>query len=78
MIGLSGSKLGPFSAVRARQLAAGATETGAAFRAVGLQSSLSLVVPLGILITGVALWLAARYFVADAARVSTDAAAAPR
>jgi hypothetical protein len=27
------------------------------------------------LITGVALWLAARYFVADAARVSTDASA---
>lgn len=54
-------------------LAAGAAETSAAFRAIGLQSSLSLVIPLAILLTGVALWLAARRFVADAARVGADA-----
>jgi len=56
-------------------LAAGAAETSAAFRAIGLQSSLSLVIPLAILLTGVALWLAARRFVADAARVGADAVA---
>jgi predicted MFS family arabinose efflux permease len=57
-------------------LAAGITQMDAASRAIGLQSSLNLVVPLSILITGVALWFAAQRFVADAARVSTDAAAA--
>jgi predicted MFS family arabinose efflux permease len=57
-------------------LAAGATETSGAFRAIGLQSSLSLVIPLAILLTGVALWLAARRFVADAARVGADAVTA--
>jgi MFS family permease len=57
-------------------LAAGITQMDAASRAIGLQSSLSLVVPLSILITGVALWFAAQRFVADAARVSADAAAA--
>ncbi len=56
-------------------LAAGATETSAAFRAIGLQSSLSRVIPLAILLTGVALWLAARRFVADAARVGANAVA---
>lgn len=48
-----------------------------AFRATGLQSSMSIVVPVAILITGVALWFAARRFVGDAAKVSGAAAAAP-
>jgi MFS family permease len=50
--------------------AAGATEMTGAFRAIGLQSSMSLVIPVAIAITGVALWFAARRFVGDAARVS--------
>jgi len=41
----------------------------------GLQSSMSVLVPLAILVTGVALWLAARTFVADTAKVSRAAAA---
>lgn len=53
-------------------LAAGATEVTDVFRAVGLQSALSMAVPAAILVTGVALWLAARAFTADAERVSTQ------
>jgi predicted MFS family arabinose efflux permease len=56
--------------------AAGAAQMTDAFRAIGLQSSMSIVVPAAILITGIALWFAARRFVGDAARVS-GAAAAP-
>ena len=50
--------------------AAGAAQMSDAFRAIGLQSSMSVVIPLAILITGVALWFAARRFVGDAARVN--------
>jgi predicted MFS family arabinose efflux permease len=49
--------------------AAGGGEMTAAFRALGLQQAMSVVVPLCMLVTGVALWFAARSFVADAARV---------
>ncbi len=50
--------------------AAGATQMTDAFRALGLQSSMSLVIPAAILITGIALWFAARRFVGDAAKLS--------
>jgi len=43
------------------------------FRAVGLQSSMSIVVPLSILITGIALWLASRRFATDVAKVHAAA-----
>ncbi len=48
--------------------AARATEMTAVFKATGLQQSLALAVPLGILIAAVALLFAARSFIADAAR----------
>jgi predicted MFS family arabinose efflux permease len=62
--------------------AAGATELTEAMRAVGLQASLSAVVPLAVLLTGGALFLASRHFAADAAKVSgvlhrTDASVSP-
>jgi predicted MFS family arabinose efflux permease len=50
--------------------AAGAAEMNEAFRATGLQSSLSLLVPLAILVTGVALLGASRCFVRDAEKAS--------
>ncbi|OYU43880.1 MAG: MFS transporter, partial [Burkholderiales bacterium PBB4] len=50
--------------------AAGATELTEAMRAVGLHASLSAVVPLAVLLTGVALLLASRHFAADAAKVA--------
>jgi predicted MFS family arabinose efflux permease len=50
--------------------AAGAAELTDAMRALGLQASLNLVVPLTVLVTGVALLLASRHFVADAANAS--------
>jgi MFS family permease len=56
--------------------AAGAAQMSDSFRAIGLQASMSVVIPLAILITGVALWFAARRFVDDAARVSGAAPAA--
>ncbi|MCU0684571.1 MAG: MFS transporter [Polyangiaceae bacterium] len=52
---------------------AGAEHLTEAMRASGLQASLVLVVPLTVLLTGVALWFAARRFVADAARASAGA-----
>ena len=55
--------------------AAGASQMTDAFRAVGLQSSMSVVIPLAIMITGVALWFAARRFVGDAAGVNAAAPA---
>jgi predicted MFS family arabinose efflux permease len=69
---------GALSDVYAKQAmqAAGAAEMGDVFRAVGLQASLSILVPSTILITGIAMWFAARTFVADSARVSRTAAAA--
>jgi MFS family permease len=64
-------------AKRAMQVA-GATEISDVFRAVGLQSALSLAVPAGILVTGIALWFASRSFVSDAARVNLPNALAAR
>ena len=49
--------------------AAGATEITDAMRALALQASLSMVVPLAVLLTGVALLLASRHFPADSANV---------
>ena len=51
--------------------AAGAEEMAPAFAAVGLQQSLALAVPLSILVTSIALLLAARSFVRDAAPRAT-------
>ena len=52
----------------AAMLAANASELTPAFKAAGLQTSLALCVPATILLTGLALLLASRTFVADAAR----------
>ena len=49
-------------------LTAGAAELTPAFRAIGINQSLALAVPLAILVTGLLLLLASRSFVADAAR----------
>ena len=54
--------------------AAGALRLSDPFRAIGLQSSTSAVVPIAIAITGVALWFAARSSVRDAARAGGSAA----
>jgi len=48
--------------------AASATEMTSAFKAIGLNQSLALAVPLAILVTGLLLLFAARSFVTDAAR----------
>ena len=45
-----------------------------AFRATGLNASMSVVIPIAILLTGLALWGAARYFVSDAISVTKLAA----
>lgn len=76
--GLGSTVTGALSDLYARQAmaAAGATEMTNAFRAVGLQSALGLVVPLMILLTGIALLLAARSFVRDAERTRLAAQAA--
>jgi hypothetical protein len=48
--------------------AASAGEISDGFRAIGLQSSMSLIVPVAILLTGVALAFAARRFPVDRLR----------
>lgn len=53
---------------------ADATELNDSFRAIGLQSSMSIVVPLAILLTGVALWFAAGRFSRDVAQVRARSA----
>ncbi len=53
---------------KAAMAAAGAEKMAPAFIAQGLQQSLSIAVPMAILATGLVLLLAARSFVADAAR----------
>ncbi|HEU4412115.1 MAG TPA: MFS transporter [Polyangiaceae bacterium] len=58
--------------------AAGAEQLTEAMRASGLQAALGLVIPLAALVTGLTLWLAARRFVADAARASEGARGAAR
>ena len=57
--------------------AANTTQMSDAFRAVGLQSSMSIVIPVAILVTGIALYFAARRFVGDAAKVSGAAPVVP-
>jgi MFS family permease len=57
--------------------AAGASDMTNAFRAIGLQNALRLAVPAAILLTGVALWLAARTFASDVARVTQNTVLAP-
>jgi len=52
--------------------AAGASQMTEAFRAVGLQSSMALVVPVAIAITGIFLFFAARSFVSDAKKASVS------
>lgn len=47
------------------------SEMSEAFRAVGLQSALSMLVPAAILLTGVALWCAAHRHAVDSAKVRT-------
>jgi len=50
--------------------ATGAAEMTEPLRAIGLQASLGTVVPVSLLLTGVAILFASRYFVADAEKVS--------
>jgi len=59
---------GALSDMYAKQamIAAGTSEMTDAFRAVGLQSAMTLVVPLAIALTCVSLFFAARSFIADA------------
>ena len=53
--------------------AAGASEMTATFRASGLQGSVSLLVPVCLILTGIAIWLATRSFVEDANMTKTAA-----
>jgi predicted MFS family arabinose efflux permease len=52
--------------------AAGTGEMTDAFRAVGLQSAMALVVPLAIALTCVSLFFAARSFIADARKMASE------
>lgn len=63
--------LSDFQAKRALA-AAGVGPMTDVLRGQGLQASMSLLVPLAVLLTGIALWFAARRFVEDARRVSGD------
>ncbi len=58
---------------KAAMSAAGATAMIDSYRALGLQSALGLVLPLAVLVTGVALVFASRSFVADSTRVAVGA-----
>jgi hypothetical protein len=49
----------------------GPHHAGATFRAVGLQSAMTLVVPLAIALTCVSLFFAARSFIADARKMAS-------
>src|SRR6266404_5687667 len=64
---------GALSDMYARQAmtAAGTSEMTDAFRAVGLQSAMALVVPLAIALTCVSLFFAARSFIADATKTAS-------
>src|SRR6266404_2637459 len=64
---------GALSDMYAKQamIAAGASEMTDAFRAVGLQSAMTLVVPLAIALTCVSLFFAARSFIADARKTGS-------
>jgi predicted MFS family arabinose efflux permease len=64
---------GALSDMYARQAmtAAGTSEMTDAFRAIGLQSAMTLVVPLAIALTCVSLFFAARSFIADARKTAS-------
>jgi len=64
---------GALSDMYARQAmtAAGANQMTDAFRAIGLQSAMTLVVPLAIALTCVSLFFAARSFIADARKTAS-------
>ncbi len=64
---------GALSDMYAKQamVAANADQMTEAFRAVGLQSAMTLVVPLAIALTGVSLFFAARSFIADAGKTAS-------
>jgi MFS family permease len=64
---------GALSDMYARQAmtAAGTSEMTDAFRAIGLQSAMALVVPLAIALTCVSLFFAARSFIADARKMAS-------
>lgn len=64
---------GALSDMYAKQamIAAGTSEMTDAFRAVGLQSAMTLVVPLAIALTCVSLFFAARSFIADARKTAS-------
>jgi hypothetical protein len=64
---------GALSDTYARQAmaAAGTSQMTDAFRAVGLQSAMTLVVPLAIGLTCVSLFFAARSFIADARKTAS-------
>jgi hypothetical protein len=49
---------------------AGTTQMTDAFRAIGLQSAMTLVVPLAIALTCISLFFAARSFIADARKTA--------
>lgn len=51
--------------------AAGTGQMTDAFRAIGLQSAMALVVPLAIALTCVSLFFAARSFIADARKTAS-------
>jgi hypothetical protein len=51
--------------------AAGTSEMTDAFRAIGLQLAMTLVVPLAIALTCVSLFFAARSFIADARKTAS-------
>ncbi len=65
---ISAGALSDWYAQRALQMHGGGVMTEA-FRAIGLQASLSALVPMALLITAVALWFAAKRFEADVAKV---------
>ena len=69
--GLGAYVTGALSDFYANQMmtAAGATEITASFRALGLRASLSMAVPIAIVITGVALCFAAKTFVRDSQKL---------
>jgi hypothetical protein len=52
-------------------IAAGTSQMTDAFRAVGLQSAMALVVPLAIALTCISLFFAARSFIADAGKTAS-------
>jgi hypothetical protein len=52
-------------------MTAGTSQMTEAFRAIGLQSAMTLVVPLAIALTCISLFFAARSFIADARKTAS-------